>query len=120
MEPKDRGPLRAAESIERVLDAERACEQSLDETRSRAEGIVAAARIREEVIRKRADRRLVRIHEAVKDRVDAEIARLRAEYENPENADAGRSQYVIGQDALTKAVERLAARLTGDGEHDAP
>jgi len=106
----------SAANIERVLDAERECEKILEQARKSAEALIVAARAREEAIRKRADARIVRLHEAMKRRVDAEMARMRAEYEQSDAPAPGEADYAIGQEALREAVGRLAAEMTGGGD----
>lgn len=106
----------SAENIERVLDAERDCEKILDEARRKAEALIIEARTRDEAIRKRADARIVRLHEAIKRQVDGEIARMRAEYEQSGATAPGEADYAIGNDALREAVCRLAADMTGGGD----
>lgn len=103
--------------FDRVLDAEKAAERRLEEARRSARAIVAAARAREEAIGKRTDERLSRLHSAMRRRIDAEIARQREEFDAAYRSD-GSPRIVVETAALRRAVDRLAARLTGYDDED--
>lgn len=102
--------------VERLLEAERAGQASLEEARRETEAIVAAARRRADDIRKRADMRISRLHVAMKHRTDAEIARRRAEFLGADDMTVVDPHLEIRPDELARAVDRLAGVLTGEGD----
>ena len=112
----DRANGATPEEVERVLDAERQAEQGLEDARREAEAVLAAARTRAEAIRKRADERISRLHIAMRRRIDAGIARQRQIFEQTAGAARDDPHVADGRAALERAVNRLAARLTGQDD----
>ena len=100
--------------FERVLDAERSVGGQVRKAIEEAEFIVRSARARGDAIRKRADDRISRLHVAMEDRIETEIARLRKEFLEAEDSPANDPQLGVKRDALRRAVRRLAARMTGE------
>jgi hypothetical protein len=98
----------AVKAIERVLQAERASEQKLEDCKAQAQAILAAARERAAAITRRADARLSRIHTAFLQKLQAELVSLQAP---STGADAGGCHDGA---ALQAAAARVAAQLTGD------
>ena len=103
-----------ARVVERVLDAERSVEGQVRKAIEEADFIVRSARARGDAIRKRADDRISRLHVAMEDRIETEIARLRKEFLEAEDSPANDPQLGVKRDALRRAVRRLAARMTGE------
>ena len=101
----DNDPIVAA--IERVLQAERTAEQKLKQYREQAQAILATARDRAATITRRTDSRISSMHSAYLQKVQVELASLRAP-----DADSGTGR--DGNAALRAATARVAARLTGD------
>lgn len=99
--------------VERVLEAERSAEAALSQARAAGEALIAAAHAREEAIRRRGDDRISRLHVALKGRVDAEIERLKQGAAASDVSPAGGQPVAIDPRSLARAVERLAAKLTG-------
>jgi vacuolar-type H+-ATPase subunit H len=100
--------------VERVLDAERSVEGQVRKAIEEADFIVRSARARGDAIRKRADDRISRLHVAMEERIETEIARLRKEFQEAEDSPANDPQFGVKRDALRRAVRRLAARMTGE------
>ena len=100
--------------FERVLDAERSVGGQLRKAIEEADFIVRSARARGDAIRKRADDRISRLHVAMEDRIETEIAWLRKEFQEAEDSPANDPQLGVKRDALRRAVRRLAARMTGE------
>jgi len=103
-----------ARVVERVLDAERSVEGQVRKAIEEADFIVRSARARGDAIRKRADDRISRLHVAMEERIETEIARLRKEFQEAEDSPANDPQFGVKRDALRRAVRRLAARMTGE------
>jgi vacuolar-type H+-ATPase subunit H len=104
--------------VERVLDAERSVEGQVRKAREEADFVVRSARARGDAIRKRADDRISRLHVAMEERIETEIARLRKEFQEAENSPANDPELGAKHDALGRAVRRLAARMTGEIDED--
>jgi vacuolar-type H+-ATPase subunit H len=103
----EQDPMAAA--IERVLEAERSAEVTLQNCRLKAEAMVSDAREQAAAIARRADNRISQFHTAYFSKISTEVAKL---------ADAPISTgEVVGgaiDDArLVEAAQRLAAKLTG-------
>jgi hypothetical protein len=95
-------------AVEAVLRAEGAAEERIRRARHDAAAIVAAARAREEAIKRRADTRISRVHIAYMARIDEEIARLETQLTPASDAaDAAEAA------ALARVIDRLAGELTG-------
>jgi vacuolar-type H+-ATPase subunit H len=92
-------------AIERVLQAERVAEQTLNDCRERARTILAAARNQAQEITRRADARISRVHTLYLHKVQEEIGKLLPAQEVENRAS---------QTVLKDAISRLAAKLTGD------
>ena len=103
-----------AASVERVLDAERGVEGQVERAIDEADGVVRAARARSDAIRRRADERISRLHVAMEERVEREIARMRKAFLEAEDDPENDPQLGLKRDALHRAVRRLAARMTGE------
>ena len=100
--------------VERVLDAERSVEGRVRSAVDEADAVVRSARARSEAIRKRADERISRLHVAMENRIESEIARMRREFLEAEDSPENDPQLGIKRDSLQRAVLRLAARMTGE------
>jgi vacuolar-type H+-ATPase subunit H len=103
-----------ASAVERVLAAERGVERDLADAREEAAQLLAAARARGNRIRQRGEERVSRLYVAMEARIMAETERLRRESLAAGDAPAHDLHAGIGRDALKRAVERLAARMTGE------
>jgi len=103
-----------AASVERVLDAERGVEGQVERAIDEADSVVRAARARSDAIRRRADERISRLHVAMEERVEREIARMRKAFLEAEDDPENDPQLGLKRDALHRAVRRLAARMTGE------
>lgn len=108
--PLPRSANSSTVALETVLRAEGAAEERVRRAHRDADAILAAARVRAETIKRRADLRISRVHVAHMGAVDAEIARRRAAAADP--ADAGTDADETR--ALARVIERLAAELTGE------
>lgn len=97
-------------AVEAVLRAEGAAEERIRQARRDAGAIVAAARAREDAIKKRADARIARTHIAHMNRIDAEIARMEAALAPSPGGGADDDETA----AMARVIERLAAELTGE------
>jgi hypothetical protein len=103
-------------AVEAVLRAEGAAEERIRQARRDAGAVLAAARAREEAIKRRADARISRAHVSHMAAIEAEIARLEgalaplADFESSDEEHA----------ALTRVVRRLAAELTGQTDDRVP
>ena len=100
--------------VERVLDAERDVEGQVQHAVDEADRAARAARARADAIRRRADDRISRIHVAMEERVEREIARMRREFLEAEDDPENDPHLGLKRDALQRAVHRLAARMTGE------
>lgn len=100
------------QEIGEVLEAERRAVEAVARCQREAEEIVAAARAAARDIGARTDRRVSRLRGRLEQRLQDELARIRAQ------ADEVRSR-PVGQDPraahLQAAIVRFAARLTGGG-----
>ena len=103
-----------AATVERVLDAERNVEARVRKAIDEADFVVRSAWARGDAIRQRADDRISRLHVAMEDRIETEIARLRKEFLEGEDGHVDELQLGVDHDALQRAVRRLAARMTGE------
>ena len=105
----------SAAAVERVLDAERDVEAQVQKAVDEADRAARAARARADAIRRRADERISRIHVAMEERIEREIARMRKAFLQAEDDPENDPQLGLKRDALQRAVHRLAARMTGEG-----
>jgi vacuolar-type H+-ATPase subunit H len=103
-----------AATVERVLDTERNVEARVRKAIEEADFVVRSAWARGDTIRQRADERISRLHVAMEDRIETEIARLRKEFLEGEDGHVDELQLGVDHDALQRAVRRLAARMTGE------
>ena len=105
-----------SKAFQQVLDAEGAAERRLQNARQDASQLVAAALDRAELIRKRADERISRLHIAMERRIEDELNRMRLDFNELEGSAPSNPQFSINPDALARAVRRLAAKLTGQAD----
>ena len=103
-----------ARAVERVLAAERGVERGLSEAREEAAKIVAAARARGVQIRQRAEDRVTRLHVAMEAKIALGIEHLRRQSLESDDDSARNLHVGVGRAALQRAVDRLAAQITGD------
>jgi len=106
------GDVRAADAINRVLEAEQRAHDKIAQCDAQAAALAAAARERVLRLGERTDRRIVSLRTRCERWLGGRVAALRAQ------AEAVRRQ-PVGDDArsasLAESVARLAARLT-DGD----
>lgn len=100
---------RVDKEIQRVLEAERACEEKLQDCRRRAQRQVAAARGRAEAIARRTDARLAKLRASHLQKIEREIAVLGRSPE-PAAEVAKKAEDIA---ALARVAERVAVKLTG-------
>lgn len=98
-------------AIEKVLAAERAAEATLADCRLEAQATIAAARERAEVIGRRTDARISRVHTAYLQKVEGRTATLRRPSLPADDAADERERHSL----YAEAARRLAAKLTSDG-----
>jgi vacuolar-type H+-ATPase subunit H len=102
----------AAAAIDEVLVAETAARQAMEACRKEAEEVLEAAREDARQINRIANQRITRLHARCNELVNSRIAGLRAEARE----SAVRTELnAADRDLLTRAVDRLAARLTRPG-----
>jgi len=104
----------SAVSVERVLDAERDVERRVRKAIEDAGHVVRAARASADAIRERADNLISRLHVAMEERVEREIAQMRKAFLDTEDSAENDPQLGLERDALQRALHRLAARMTGE------
>ncbi len=103
-----------ASVVERVLDAERNVEGEVRRAIDEADLVVRSARARSEEIREQTDERISRLHVAMENRIENEIARMRKEFLEEEDSPEKDPLLGVKHDLLQRAVRRLAARMTGE------
>ncbi len=101
-------------SMERVLRAERAVEESVAECRREAERMIEKARDEARHISHRTDRRISALHARCSESIEAQVGTMRRQAAAEERCKALREG---DRDCLSLAVESLAAKLTRD-DHD--
>lgn len=99
-------------AVEAVLRAEGAAEERVRQARRDAGALVAAARAREEAIKRRADARITRAHVSHMARIEAEIARLEGALTPLVDIESSDEEHA----ALTRVIRGLAAELTGQSD----
>ena len=102
--------------VERVLDAERNVESRIQAAVDEADRVLRAARARADAIRIRTDERISRLHVAMESRLERKIAEMRREFLHTEESPENDPPLGLKRDALQRAVRRLAARMTGEGD----
>lgn len=113
---KDREPLASADAMNKVLQAEQDALQKIKDCEREAADIIHAAQQQARTISERTNRRIGELH--------AHCARVTAaRIETMLKEDASEAKQAIRLEAeartLQAAVERVAARLTGEEERDA-
>ena len=100
-----------------VLQAEQRALDAIKDCEHEAAGIIGKAQQQARAIAERTNRRIVNVH-AHCARVTGEQIETMLKEDSREVAQATR----LGDDAsaLATAVDRVAARLTGEEQHDAP
>jgi len=96
-------------AIDNVLNVEREGLQRLQRSREQAQNRLAEARTSAAAIAKRADGCIVKLHHSYLQKVERDIATLDRSNLLPGGIDGG----VHDRVELARAVERLAAKLTG-------
>ena len=105
--------LQVDQAIVRVLQAEQSARAAVTECTAEAERLRQHARARARVIAERAAERVARVHDRTEAALRAEVERLnrqRAALQQPTPPDPDEPT------RLTRAIERLAAELTGGVE----
>lgn len=100
--------------IERVLQAERDAERSLQEAREKAEALVAGARQQASAISRRSDQRISRLRTSYLARVEEDISAMReADAPGAQGSDPAdpADEWSIDRDLLLAAARRVAAEL---------
>lgn len=106
------GSERAAEAINEVLEAERRAREAVGRCEADAASLVVAARERARRIQERTDGRISRMRTRCEREVAARVARLHGDAEAVRATPPGEDARAGG---LSRALARLAARLTGGG-----
>lgn len=102
----------AAAAIDEVLVAETAARQAMEACRKEAEGILEAAREDARQINRVANQRITRLHARCDELVNSRIAGIRSA---ASKAAVRTELNGADRELLTRAVDRLAARLTRSG-----
>jgi len=103
-------------AVEAVLRAEGAAEERLRQAKRDAGAVLAAARAREEAIKRRADARISRAHVSHMAGIEAEIARLEGVLAPLDDIASSDEEHA----ALTRLIRGLAAELTGQTNDRVP
>lgn len=114
---KDREPVASPDAMNKALQAEQHALETIKDCEREAAGITHAAQQQARAIMDRTNRRIGELH--------AHCARVTAtQIETMLKEDTSEAKQAIRLETeactLQAAVERVAARLTGEEEHDAP
>lgn len=104
-------------AIARVLAAESAAVQSIEQARAQTTRIAEAARAEAHALAERTERRIRRITAAFEARLDTQLAAIARE---AQSLDAPAPLSDAERAALHAAVQALAAELVGDAGRAAP
>ena len=114
---RNKEPVTSADAMNTALQAEQHALKGIRDCEQEAAGIIAAAQQQVRAITERTNRRITEVH--------AHCARVTGRrIENMLKEDTGEADQAIrakeGECTLEAAVDRVAARLTGEAEHDIP
>jgi hypothetical protein len=114
---KDREPAGSADAMNTALQAEQRALDAIKDCEREAAGIIAAAQQQARAITERTNRRITKLHAHCARTTEAQIETMLKE-------DAREANQAIRPEAeactLEAAVDHVAARLTGEEEHNAP